>query len=84
MKIEVLGTGCPKCSAMAANVQAAADQLGLQYEFNKVTDIIEITRYGVMVTPALVIDGQVRLSGKAGTPQELAAILSTVIEEKGN
>lgn len=79
MKIEVLGPGCRKCAALASNVQAAAEKLGLQYELNKVTNIVEITRYGVIVTPALVIDGDVKLSGKAGSEAELTTILTTAL-----
>ena len=82
MKIEVLGPGCQKCTALAANVKTAADGLGLQYELGKVTNIMEITKYGVMVTPALVIDGEVKLSGKAASEAELTAILTTALEEK--
>ena len=82
MKIEVLGPGCPRCSALAAGVKAAADRLGLEYELSKVTDILEITKYGVMVTPALVIDGEVKLSGKAASEAELTAILTAALADK--
>ena len=84
MKIEVLGPGCPKCAALASNVKAAADKLGLRYELNKVSNIMEITKYGVMVTPALVIDGEVKLSGKAATEAELTAILTTALSKEGD
>jgi len=76
MKIEVLGPGCPKCSTLAENVKAAADGLGLQYQLNKVTDIMEITKYGVMVTPALVVDGEVKASGRVLSPEEIQRILA--------
>ncbi|UCE61621.1 MAG: TM0996/MTH895 family glutaredoxin-like protein [Phycisphaerales bacterium] len=79
MKIEVLGPGCPRCNALAANTKAAADKLGLQYELSKVTNIMKITEYGVMATPALVIDGEVKLAGKAATEDELTAILNTAL-----
>ena len=82
MKIEVLGPGCQKCTALAANVKVAADRLGVQYELSKVTKVTEFAKYGVMVTPALVIDGQVRLSGKTATDAELTSILTTVLAEK--
>ena len=82
MKIEVLGPGCQKCTALAANVKAAADRLGIQYELDKVTKVTEFAKYGVMLTPALVIDGKVKLSGKAASDAELTSILTTVLAEK--
>ncbi len=82
MKIEVLGPGCQKCTALAANVKTAADRLGLHYELSKVTNIMEITNYGVMVTPALVINGEVKLSGKAASDAELTIILTSALAEK--
>jgi small redox-active disulfide protein 2 len=75
MKIEVLGTGCPNCTALAAAVKASADKLGIEYELTKVTDITNITAYGVMMTPALVIDGTVRLAGRTARESELTRIL---------
>ena len=82
MKIEVLGPECPRCAALAANVKAAADKLGLQYELDKVTKVTEFAKYGVMVTPALVIDGEVKLSGKSGSEAEVTNILTTAAAEK--
>lgn len=85
MKIEVLGSGCQKCTALAANVKAAADRLSVEYELKKVTKVTEFAKYGVMITPALVIDGRVRLSGKAATEAELTTILTTAqAETEGN
>ncbi|XAM00797.1 thioredoxin family protein [Phycisphaeraceae bacterium D3-23] len=63
-KIQILGSGCPKCQKLTVNTRAAAEQLGLDYEIEKVTDVMEITKLGVMMTPALVVDGQVRATGK--------------------
>ena len=63
-KLQVLGTGCPKCKKLAENAEAAAKALGLEYELVKVTDINEIMKFGVMMTPALAIDGQVKVVGK--------------------
>jgi len=63
-RIEILGTGCPKCRQLAANAEQAAQELGLEYELVKVTDINEIINFGVMMTPGIVIDGQVKASGK--------------------
>jgi small redox-active disulfide protein 2 len=81
MKIEVLGPGCQRCTALAANVKAAADRLGIQYELHKVTKVTEFAKYGVMVTPALVVDGKVKLSGKGATEPELAAILTEALAD---
>lgn len=76
MKIEILGTGCPKCSLLSENAKAAANELGIDAEFTKVTDIMQITEHGVMMTPALVVDGQVKSAGKVPTVQEIKAMLA--------
>ena len=76
MKIEILGPGCPRCNALAASVQAAVTQMGLDAEVTKVTDINEIASRGVMLTPALVVDGQVKASGRVLSPEELQDMLS--------
>ena len=75
-KIQILGTGCPKCKALAQNAEAAAKEVGLEYTLEKVTDIKEIMKFGVMMTPALVIDGQVRVVGKVLSPEQIKAMLS--------
>jgi len=75
MIIQVLGTGCPKCAKLAANADAAAKELALDYELVKVTDINEIMEFGVMMTPALAIDGEVRLVGKVPSVADLKALL---------
>jgi small redox-active disulfide protein 2 len=75
MKIEILGTGCPKCEALAKNVVAAVHELGIDAEIEKVTDIVEIANRGVMLTPALSIDGEIKLVGKVATAEELKALL---------
>jgi len=64
MKIEILGTGCPKCKKLTELTEDAVSELGVSIEIIKVTDINKIIDYGVMVTPALVIDGDVKLAGK--------------------
>ncbi len=64
MKIQILGTGCPKCHKLAADAEQAAKELGLSYELVKITDINEIMNFGVMITPALAVDGKVKFSGK--------------------
>ena len=63
-KLQVLGTGCPKCKKLAENAEAAARELGIEYTLEKVTDINQIMNFGVMVTPALVVDGVVKVAGK--------------------
>ena len=73
MKIQVLGTGCPKCKSLAANVEAAARETGIEYEIEKVTDIAEIMRYGVMSTPGVVVDGKLVHSGGVPGPDKVNA-----------
>ena len=80
MKLEILGTGCAKCTKLAENVKAAADQFGLDYEIVKVTDLAKIASYGVMMTPALVVDGEVKISGKLASEAELCEILKAAAE----
>ena len=75
MKIEVLGTGCAKCNALEAAVKQAADRLGLDYELEHVKDIAKFVTYGVMVPPALVVDGEVKVTGKVPSEAELEKIL---------
>ena len=76
MKIHILGTGCPKCIQLAERAQAAAEELGLEYELEKVTDITAIMKYGVMMTPALVADGTVKVVGKVPSVDEIKTLLS--------
>jgi small redox-active disulfide protein 2 len=75
MKIEVLGTGCAKCTVLYDNVKAALAELGRDAEVVKVQDIPTIMKYGVMSTPALVVDGTVKFSGKAPGLTELKGLL---------
>ena len=74
--IQILGTGCPKCKKLAQNAQTAADELGLDYELEKVTDINRIMKFGVMMTPALAVDGEVKVVGKVPAPEAIKALLS--------
>ncbi len=74
-KIQVLGPGCPKCRKLAENAQVAVEQLELDFEVEKVTDINEIMKFGVMMTPALAIDGQVKVVGKVPSPDEIRQML---------
>ena len=76
MKIEILGIGCPKCKQLTANAQEAAKELGICAEISKVTDIAKITEYGVMMTPALAVDGAVVSTGKVLSKDEIKKILS--------
>ena len=64
-KIQILGTGCAKCNLLADNVKKIADSMGIQYQLEKVTDIIKIMDFGVMMTPGLAIDGKVKAGGKS-------------------
>lgn len=75
MKVEILGTGCPKCEALKKNVEVAISQLGLQATVEKVTDIAEIAGRGIMMTPALSVDGEVKIVGKVATVEEIKAFL---------
>jgi small redox-active disulfide protein 2 len=76
MKIEVLGPGCPKCNALAENATAAVANMGADADVVKVTDINEITARGVMLTPALVVDGVVKASGRVPSSEEIQGMLS--------
>ena len=74
-KLQILGTGCPKCKKLAENTEAAARALGIEYEIEKITDINEIMKFGVMLTPALVVDGEVKAVGKVPEPEDIKAML---------
>ncbi len=74
-KIQILGTGCPKCKKLAENTVAAAKELGIEYEIEKVTKINDIMKFGVMVTPALAVDGQVKVVGKVPSTDEIKQML---------
>ena len=76
MKIQILGTGCPKCKKLMENARAAADRIGIDYEIEKVTDVNDIMEYGVMMTPALAIDGEVKLTGKVANVEEVKELIS--------
>lgn len=74
-KIQILGTGCPKCKKLAENAEAAANALNEDFTLEKVTDINAIMAFGVMMTPALVIDGAVKVSGKVPSVEEIKKML---------
>jgi len=79
MRIEILGTGCPKCNLLEATAKAAADKLGIAYEIDHVKDINEIMKRGVMMTPALAVDGKVVLAGRVPKESDLGAMLSELL-----
>jgi len=74
-KIQVLGTGCPKCKALTANAEAAVKALGIEVQIEKIDKIQDIMKFGVMMTPALVVDGQVKSVGKVLSPSDIEALL---------
>ena len=74
-KLQVLGTGCAKCHALTEIAERAAQELGLTYEMEKVTDLQKIMTFGVMMTPALVVDGTVKVVGKVPSVDELKKML---------
>ncbi|NLH98120.1 MAG: thioredoxin family protein [Chthonomonadales bacterium] len=76
MKIQILGTGCAKCKALTANAEAAVKQMGLDAEIEKVEDIQEIIKFGVMMTPALAVDGKVKIVGKVASADEIKKLLA--------
>lgn len=74
-KIQILGTGCAKCEKLAEHAKQAAENLGIDYQLDKVTDLNEIMGFGVMTTPALVIDGQVKVAGKVPAAADIEKML---------
>lgn len=77
-KLQILGTGCAKCNALAEAAKTAADELGVEYEIEKVTDIKTIMSFGVMTTPALAVDGTVKVAGKVPGHAELKTLLGAL------
>ncbi len=75
MRIEILGMGCPKCQATEQNVRKAVAELGIDAEIRHVYDPKEFAKYGVLVTPAVVVDGQAKVSGHVPTVEELKRLL---------
>ena len=71
MKIEILGMGCPKCKMLYENAKKAVSETGVQAEVLKVEDMDKITNYGVMMTPALVVNGEVKTTGKVPSPKDI-------------
>ena len=73
--LQILGTGCPKCAKLAENAEAAAKAAGIEYTIEKITDINQIMGFGVMMTPALAIDGEVKFVGKVPELDEIQKLL---------
>lgn len=76
MEIKVLGTGCPKCKTLEQNTREAVQQLGIEASVTKVDDIVEIMQFGVMTTPALVLNGKVVVKGSVPSVMELKSLLT--------
>lgn len=74
-KIQILGTGCAKCEKLAETAKQAADNLGLDYEIEKVTDLNQIMSFGVMSTPGLAVDGKVLVAGKVPSQADIEKLL---------
>ncbi len=75
MKVQILGSGCAKCNALERNAREAIEKAGIQADVEKITDLDKIMEMGVMVTPALAIDGVVKKAGKVMTANEIAEVL---------
>ncbi len=73
--LQILGPGCPKCKKLAEQTEAAAKAAGIQYQLEKVTDLQDIMKFGVMMTPALVVDGNVKVVGKVPSVDEIRKML---------
>ena len=69
--IQILGTGCPKCKLLHANAEAAVQSTGIEARIEKVEKIVDIMKFGVMTTPALVVDGKVKSAGKVLSPEDV-------------
>ena len=74
-KIQILGTGCPKCKTLTANAEAAVKALGIEAQIEKVDKITDIMKFGVMTTPALVVDGHVKSAGKVLSSDDIKKML---------
>jgi small redox-active disulfide protein 2 len=83
MKLDILGPGCANCQKLAEHAEAAAHSLGLEYKLEKISDIAVIIRYGVMRTPALAVDGEVKVQGKVPSVEELRTILESEVTSFG-
>jgi small redox-active disulfide protein 2 len=75
-KLQILGTGCPKCQKLTEQTEVAAQAMGLDYELEKVTDLEQIMQFGVMMTPALVVDGTVKVTGRVPSVDQIKTMLA--------
>lgn len=75
MTVTILGTGCPTCQTLEANAEKALEQISVDVSLEKVEDMEKIMSYGVMSMPALVVDGDVKVSGRVPEPDEIAALV---------
>jgi small redox-active disulfide protein 2 len=75
-KIQILGTGCPKCKKLYEAAQQAVKDAGIEADVSKVEDLNDILKFGVMMTPALVVDGEVKVVGKVPRPEEIKAMIA--------
>ncbi|MFW6158234.1 MAG: thioredoxin family protein [Planctomycetota bacterium] len=76
MRIQIPGAGCPKCTRLSERAETAAAELGIDCEFETITDLDRITKFGVMLTPTLAVDGHVKVSGKVPSVDELKDLLA--------
>ncbi|MEN6520362.1 MAG: thioredoxin family protein [Armatimonadota bacterium] len=74
-KLQILGTGCPKCIKLAELTEEAAKELGIEYKIEKVNDVRKIMEFGVMMTPALAVDGEVKVAGRVPSIEEIKKML---------
>jgi small redox-active disulfide protein 2 len=81
MKIQILGTGCARCKTLTVNAEKAVHELGLKTEIEKVTDIKDIMKFQILMTPGLVIDGKVKAAGRIPSPEEIKQM---IVEAGGN
>lgn len=79
MKVQILGTGCPKCKQLTEHAQRAVDELSLDCEIEKITEMEQILSFGIMMTPGLALDGEVQSSGKVLSVEKIKEILNTKV-----
>jgi len=75
-RLQILGPGCPRCKMLTEHTEQAAKALGLEYTLEKVTDINDIIAFGIMTTPALVVDGEVKVAGRVPTAEAIKQLLA--------
>ncbi len=76
-KLQILGTGCPKCKKLTELTEQAAQDLGIDYQIEKVEDINEIMNFGIMITPGLAVDGKVKITGKIPDVEEIKKLITS-------